>query len=957
MAEQWLSQNYFVGTGTRTTWEYSFAGARPDNPNGGPYLSTDDVRVALVDRDELGIETRTPVNFTHLGTNQVIISPAIEDGQEFVIYRETELTAPLVDYTDFAAVTERDLDTSYRQSLYTNQELRDYSRGSRALAEGARRDTAAALDVISEIVGSEDPLVELVRRGELTDPQNFSTLARVSTSSSPDQPIGEALNQRVIYVDSLADLQALPTSELVDGQQVSVKDVGLFSYETGDWRPQSVNVRSGPEFPDNPKENQLFIIEPDELYYYTGNQWQLLASDEHLQSFVDSASAQADRAETARDAAFVNADVYASTAAGLAATSNGEQFQVVDSSGNFLLRYVNNSGSASVVAAYPSAALIEGSGFPQAAFTTDFNAIEASGVYRAPDGGAVAAGSPEPLARILVFHIEGFQGRARQTAYRAESGEGDKIWTRTRDSESEWTEWISILTDSDVGEYQPQAAFTTDFNDIHTSGFYRAPDGGAVAEGSPEPLARILVEHIEGFQGRARQTAYRAVGGEGDKIWTRTRDSEGEWTEWKTILTDTAVGEYQPAAPFVHNWDEVERSGIYRSNSSGQAPIGGPGNIAHMALEHIEGFDGRAYQTARQVGSPHRVWTRVRSSSGEWSEWALHATDNVKSLSDASVSNFYLDAESLKRSLPEASNWSASRSTYFTDSDQLNGLYQQLESEFPDYVSSELLGEDDFGNDIWEFTFTPPGFRWIAPATPTQNAHPKIVIVAGMHGSEPLAMLVAYLFANELCNNWQRDEALSELRWGCEIVIVPCLCPSGLNAGTRRNGNNVDINHNFPTGWDELVSDYKGTAPLDQPESIIARNLAVRHPTAKTFIDFHAHENDYSTWIGTRSEHGYAIQKHMLRRHQAWMYRNMMSDRTENTALVASTGTTLTGLATDWTYTYDKKGFLLEMHVNWPTTNRRNGRRVGFDALLKLIYENWRVESESTGWLGSPPTA
>jgi len=47
--------------------------------------------------------------------------------------------------------------------------------------------------------------------------------AHVSTASG-DQTLNEALQSRVIYVDTIADLQALPTSGLVDGQQVQVKE-------------------------------------------------------------------------------------------------------------------------------------------------------------------------------------------------------------------------------------------------------------------------------------------------------------------------------------------------------------------------------------------------------------------------------------------------------------------------------------------------------------------------------------------------------------------------------------------------------------------------------------------------------------------------------------------------------------------------------------------------------------
>jgi hypothetical protein len=58
-------------------------------------------------------------------------------------------------------------------------------------------------------------------------------------------------------------------------------------------------------------------------------------------------------AEAARDAAFVNANVYDTTTAGLAATTNGQQFQVVV--GGEIIRYRNDAGAAVEVARYPSA--------------------------------------------------------------------------------------------------------------------------------------------------------------------------------------------------------------------------------------------------------------------------------------------------------------------------------------------------------------------------------------------------------------------------------------------------------------------------------------------------------------------------------------------------------------------------------------------------------------------------
>ena len=63
-------------------------------------------------------------------------------------------------------------------------------------------------------------------------------------------------------------------------------------------------------------------------------------------------------AETARDAAFVNADVYADEATGRAAVADGEQFQVVD--GNEIIRYERvNSSTSTEVARYPAKSFVD----------------------------------------------------------------------------------------------------------------------------------------------------------------------------------------------------------------------------------------------------------------------------------------------------------------------------------------------------------------------------------------------------------------------------------------------------------------------------------------------------------------------------------------------------------------------------------------------------------------------
>lgn len=68
---------------------------------------------------------------------------------------------------------------------------------------------------------------------------------------------------------------------------------------------------------------------------------------------------EADRAEAASDAAFVNADVYPDVSTGRAAVANGEQFQVLSDDGMEYIRYRKDSASAQTeVARYPSAQMV-----------------------------------------------------------------------------------------------------------------------------------------------------------------------------------------------------------------------------------------------------------------------------------------------------------------------------------------------------------------------------------------------------------------------------------------------------------------------------------------------------------------------------------------------------------------------------------------------------------------------
>jgi protein MpaA len=64
---------------------------------------------------------------------------------------------------------------------------------------------------------------------------------------------------------------------------------------------------------------------------------------------------------------------------------------------------------------------------------------------------------------------------------------------------------------------------------------------------------------------------------------------------------------------------------------------------------------------------------------------------------------------------------------------------------------------------------------------------------------------------------------------GTEVFVVPNLSPDGLALRTRVNGRGVDLNRNFPSGWQPIQSrgdpQYSGPRPFSEPETRLAARL------------------------------------------------------------------------------------------------------------------------------------
>lgn len=157
------------------------------------------------------------------------------------------------------------------------------------------------------------------------------------------------------------------------------------------------------------------------------------------------------------------------------------------------------------------------------------------------------------------------------------------------------------------------------------------------------------------------------------------------------------------------------------------------------------------------------------------------------------------------------------------------------------YVTETNLGEASDGQPIYMYDFKP--VRWDNELT----SIPKIIIVAGNHGTEKCNVFGLYYLVKDLLNNWFGSPALEYLRNHVELMIVPVVNTYGFDKFQYKNANEVNINRNYPSDWkkvdDKTSPQYGGLNPFSEPESNIIRDLVLSNSDAVLVIDSHTNSS------------------------------------------------------------------------------------------------------------------
>ncbi|OQX71372.1 MAG: zinc carboxypeptidase, partial [Candidatus Cloacimonas sp. 4484_275] len=125
-------------------------------------------------------------------------------------------------------------------------------------------------------------------------------------------------------------------------------------------------------------------------------------------------------------------------------------------------------------------------------------------------------------------------------------------------------------------------------------------------------------------------------------------------------------------------------------------------------------------------------------------------------------------------------------------------MMYQFEEDYPDLCEIENIGTTVNGRELL--------FAKISDNVHSNEDEPEFMYTATMHGDELVGYVLMLRLIDYLLSNYETNSQVANLVNNLEIWINPLANPDGtfaagnntVNGATRYNGNNIDLNRNFP---------------------------------------------------------------------------------------------------------------------------------------------------------------
>lgn len=186
----------------------------------------------------------------------------------------------------------------------------------------------------------------------------------------------------------------------------------------------------------------------------------------------------------------------------------------------------------------------------------------------------------------------------------------------------------------------------------------------------------------------------------------------------------------------------------------------------------------------------------------------------------------------IKFSFPQ--NLLAAPDDEYKNPEEIAEFVNDIHARYPDITTVKSIGKTLEGRDILAIKISD---------NPAQKENePAILVNAMHHAREVMTPEITTDMIEYLTSNYGSNAEVTSWINNTEIWVVPMFNLDGNNKmwtqnstwrKNTRNGHGVDINRNYPTGWNSCngsssstgAQDYRGTAPASEPETQAMMNL------------------------------------------------------------------------------------------------------------------------------------
>lgn len=201
-------------------------------------------------------------------------------------------------------------------------------------------------------------------------------------------------------------------------------------------------------------------------------------------------------------------------------------------------------------------------------------------------------------------------------------------------------------------------------------------------------------------------------------------------------------------------------------------------------------------------------------------------------LTDAELKQIQSQKANIKFSFPQS--LLAGPDAEYKNPDEIADFVNEIHAKYPDITEIKSIGKTLEGRDIMAIK--------ISDNAKKDEQEPTILVNAMHHAREVMTPEITTDMVEYLTSNYGTNAEVTTWVDNTEIWVVPMFNLDGNNKmwsedsmwrKNTRDGHGVDINRNYPQGWNSCngssprtsAQDYRGTAPASEPETQAMMNL------------------------------------------------------------------------------------------------------------------------------------